>query len=143
MHGVVLPHPLAVKQAMGPVQHDVLADEEDHHLYDKRQRGQRPVAVVIKGYQPVRGGDLKQQRRADNEHADAQEAGDDRNEKPVAEIGHKVALCATTAWPGLQAQNQVRTVNTAATRDRDRHALHDGVADLDEKREQFLTHVRS
>ena len=72
MHGVVSPHSLAVEEAMRPIHDDILADEKDGHLGDERKRGERPVPVFIEGNQSVRRGDSEQQRRADDEQADAQ-----------------------------------------------------------------------
>ena len=68
---------------MRPVQDDVLADQEDDHLGGQRQHGERPVAVIVEGDQTLRGGDPEQQRRAGDQHADAQKAGDDRNKEPI------------------------------------------------------------
>ena len=58
-----------------PIQDDVFADEEDDHLSGERQRGERPVAVIVEGDQAVRRGDSEQQRGADDQHADAQNSG--------------------------------------------------------------------
>ena len=63
MHGVVLPHPLAVEPAVRPVQDDIFADEEHDHLRGERQRGERAVAVLVEGDQAVGGGDAEQRAR--------------------------------------------------------------------------------
>ncbi len=140
VHGVILPHPLAVKETMRPIQDDVLTHEEDQHLYDERQRRERPVTVVIKGDQAICRSDVKQQGGTDNEHADTQEACDHRNEKPVAKIGHQIAFLpprpARVASPKPSQDGE-----HGRHRDRYRHTLQKGVADIQKEGEKFLTHV--
>ena len=57
---------------MRPVQDEIFADQENDHLRHQRQRGERPVAVLVEGDQAVGGGDSEQNRGAGDEHADAQ-----------------------------------------------------------------------
>src|SRR5436305_2508506 len=112
MHGVVLPQPPAVEKTMRPIGDGILADEENQHLYDERQRGQRSMAVLVEGNQSVDGGDVKEYRSAGDEEADAEIASDDRNEEPVAEIGDEVALAppgtARIAGPELRQHSEDR-----------------------------------
>src|SRR6476619_4358071 len=92
MHGVVLPQPPAVEKTMRPIGDDILADEENQHLYDERQCRERSVAVLVEGDQAVGGGDVKARGGAGYEQADAERAGGDRNEKPGAQVGDEVAI---------------------------------------------------
>src|SRR5438874_5127128 len=92
MHRVVLPQSPAVEKTVRPIGDDVLADEENQHLHDERERRERPVAVLVEDDQAVGGGDVKEHGGTGDEQADAEIAGDDWNEEPVAEIGDEVAL---------------------------------------------------
>jgi len=114
MHGVVLPQPPAVEKTVRPIGDDILADEENQHLYDERQRRERSVAVLVEGDQALGGSDVKEHGRASDEQADAEIAGDDWNKEPVAHIGDEVAL-APPRPARIAAQNWVSTVKSAAS----------------------------
>ena len=79
------------------------------------------------------------ERGADDEQPDAQITRDHRDEKPVAEIGDEIGL-PPPGRPGLQAQNQVSTVKTAASASEIGMFFDERFADADEEREQFLAH---
>jgi hypothetical protein len=136
MHRVVLPHPFAVEEAMGPVKDDVLADQKHEHLRDKRQGRQRPMTVVIERYQAISGGDVKQQCGADNQHADAQKAGNNRNEEPVAKIGDEIAFLPP-GTSGIACPEPRQDRENGCHCDRDRHAPYQGVADIQNEGEWY------
>ena len=97
------------------------------------------MTVVIECHQAVGGGDVKQQRGADNQHADAQEAGNDRNEEPVAEVGYEIAFLPP-GTSGIACPEPGQDRENGCHCDRDRHALYQAVADIQNEGEQFLTH---
>ena len=92
MHRVVAPHASAMEQAVRPVQDDIFADQENDHLRRERQRGERAVTVVVESDQAVGGRYSEQNGGANDEHADAQKAHDDGDEKPITQIGDEIAL---------------------------------------------------
>jgi hypothetical protein len=142
MHGVVLPQPPAVEKTVRPIGDDILADEENQHLYDERQRRERSVAVLVEGDQALGGSDVKEHGRASDEQADAEIAGNDWNKEPVAHIGDEVALApprpARIAGPELGQHGEDR-----CKRQRDRNALHKHPTDIDDDGEKFLVHETS
>ena len=97
---------------MDPVQDQVLADQEDHHLRGQRKRGERTVAIIVEVDQAVRGGDAEQERGADDKQADAQKAREDRDEEPVAKVGDQIALAPPRA-ARIAGPEVVSTVKTA------------------------------
>ena len=100
------------------------------------------MAVLVEGDQAVGGGDVKEHGGTGDEHADAEIAGDDWNEEPVAEIGDEVALAppgtARIAGPELGQHGEDR-----GKRQRDRNALHKHPTDIDDDGEKFLVHETS
>ena len=140
VHRVVLPHRSAVEKPVRPIQDDVFADQEDDHLNGERQRGKRAVAVIVEGDQAVRGGDSEQQRGADDEHADAQIARDDRNEEPVAQVGDEIALVPPRP-AGIASPERGEHREDGRERQRDRNVLHERLTETDQDGEQLLRHI--
>jgi hypothetical protein len=114
----------------------------NQHLHDERQRRQWSMAVLVEGDQSVGSGDVKECSSANNQEADAEIAGDNRDKEPVAQIGDEVALApprtARIAGPELRQHSEDRS-----QRQRNRNALHEHPADIDDDREKFLVHIAS
>jgi hypothetical protein len=69
----------------------------------------------------------------------AQKAGDDRYEQPIADVGDDIGL----APPGparIARPEPGQDCEYKSQRQRDRHAAHESLADIDYEGEQFLTH---
>jgi hypothetical protein len=140
MHGVILPKLIAVEETMRPIKDEVFADQKDDHLGDQRQRGDGAVTVLIERDQPVGGGDAEQDGGAGDQHADAQEPRDHRDEQPIADVGDKIGLAPPrTARIARPEPGQDR--EDESQRQRNRHASHEGLTDIDDEAEQLLTHV--
>jgi hypothetical protein len=123
-----------------PVQNEIFADQEQHHLRGERQRGERPVAVVVEGDQAVGRGDAEQQRGADDEQPDAQVTRDHRDKEPIAKIGDDIGLPpprpARIAGPERGQHRE-----DGGQRQRDPDVLGQRFANADEEREQFQAHA--
>ena len=124
---------------MNPVHHDIGAEQEDRRLRPERQLRQRAVPVIIERDQPLAGGDAEEERGADHEEADAQIAGEQRNEKPIAKIGHQFPLAPPGA-AGIASPDDRQKSKDGPERDRHRQHLHNGHADAVHDRKCFLEH---
>ena len=142
MHGVILPEPHAVKQPECPVQDDVFSDEKDHHLCNERKRGEGAVPVIVESDQAISRGNPEQNRSARDQEADAQITGDHRNDEPVAQIGHEIALAPP--WPaGIAGPERGEDGEHRGQRNGNRDTFAECLADVDDKGEQFLDRVGS
>src|ERR1700685_1082770 len=132
MYGVVFPHSRAMEEAVRPIQDDVFADEKDHHLRDQWQRREWPMAVVVECDETFGCCDVEEGGSADDQQADAQIAGDHRNEEPIAQVGHEISLVPPgAAWiAGPECREKSEDDSKS---DRDRDAFQEGLADADDK----------
>jgi hypothetical protein len=86
-----------MKDPMTPVHDYVSPHEEDGRLQPQGQGRQRAVPILIERDQSISSADSKQQRRAHNQEPDAQVTRQQRNDEPIANIGHKLALAPPRA----------------------------------------------
>ena len=128
-----------MESAVKPVHHEIRADQEDRRLQPERQPRERPVPVIVEFDQSLGGGDAEQERGAHDQEPDAQIAGEQRDDEPIAKIGHQLAL----APPGLariagpeEGQNR----EDGSERDRYRQDLDESDADAVDDGEEFLEH---
>jgi len=85
------------------------------------------MAIVVKGNQVVGVINLEEYAGADHQQPDPQHAPEQRNEKPVTDVGDELAL-APPRRSGIAGPEWVSTENTRASAIRDGHHLDDRLA---------------
>src|SRR5262245_48505770 len=106
VHGVILPQPRLVETPVYPVHHEIGGDEKENCLQPQRQVGKRSVTVVVEIDQPLRRGDIEQERSPEHQKADAQVSRKQGDKEPVAKVGQKLALAPP--WPARVAGPEER-----------------------------------
>jgi hypothetical protein len=82
---------------VNPIEHKIRRDQIANRLEPERQSTERSVSVLEEVDDGLLAVDVKNQRGAEHQQADSQEAGENRHNEPVGQIGNDVAA----APPGL------------------------------------------
>ncbi len=92
MHGVVFPQHAAMKAAVNPVEGEIRAHQVDQALLPQGQARQPAMAVQVEVGDLLAIGDVEYPHGQEHRQPDADIAGEDRREDPVAQVGAQAAL---------------------------------------------------
>src|SRR3972149_7872430 len=120
MYRVIFPQFAAMEAAMDPIEQEIRYHHEDHGLQPERQCSKRAMAVLVDVHDRLGAMNVEYQRRAQRQHADTKKAREQRDQKPVANVGDDLALAPPrTAGIAGRPAGQRREYHTEDDGDRD------------------------
>src|SRR6185312_14378713 len=105
MNRVVFPKLRIMEAAVNPIGEEIGDDHKRYSLEPQRHCRQGAKTVVVELYQVIGTMNAVDVRSAQHQHSDAQEARHDRDQEPVADVGHDLAF--PPPWAAWIARRQV------------------------------------